>query len=259
MIETEKFKKLLIVIPTRNRADFAVRAIKSVLEQEGCSFEIIVSDNSTEEAEVCKLSTFCEQLNDNRLNYIKPPKPLPMTEHWDWAMHQALELSQFSHIGYLSDRTLFLKSRLQSLEKILIKYSDKVVSYRFDKLKDIDSPILLFQPLQTGKVFEVKSTLILKFYADVERIEVVPKMLNCIVPRTIIAAVKEKTGSYFSSVSPDYNFAFNCLDIVDSILFYDSPLLLSYGRDRSNGKNMLEGTFQKDSLDFIKNMNIAGV
>lgn len=249
------FQNLLIVIPTRNRADYTVRAINSVLNQENCQVSVLVSDNSTDKREIERLSEFCEQITDNRLKYVKPPEPLPMTQHWDWAMRQAMENMAFSHIAYLSDRTLFLKGRLKSLENILQKYGDKVVSYTYDKISDRNLPAVLSQPLRTGKIFEVKSSLILKSYADVERIEAIPKMVNCVVPRSIIIAVKEKTGNYFSSVSPDYNFAFNCLDLVDSVLFYDKSMMLSYGEARSTGNNMLEGNFQKDSKDFIKNID----
>ncbi len=125
MFETEKFKKLLIVIPTRNRSDFAVRAIKSVLGQEGCQCSVLVSDNSTDEQEVKTLSAFCKQSSDSRLQYIRPSEPLAMTKHWDWAMQQAFELSPFSHIAYLSDRTVFLKNRLKNLEKILVNSATK--------------------------------------------------------------------------------------------------------------------------------------
>lgn len=255
MSENKEFKSLLIVIPTRNRADFAIRAAQSVLEQKDCNCRVLISDNSTDEEEVQKLSTFCKQLKNDRLQYIRPSEELTMTKHWNWAMEQALELTSFSHISYLSDRTIFLKNRLKNLQKIIVKYSDKIISYTYNTINDDNLPVVLFQPLQTGQVFEVKTSLILKSYANVQRIQIIPKLVNCVVPRSIVTRIKDKTGNYFSSVSPDYNFAFNCLSIVDSVLFYDSSLLLSYGLYRSTGNNMLNGNFQKDSVDFIKNMN----
>ena len=103
------YTNLLIVIPTRNRANFAINAINSVLEQENCNLEVIVSDNSTDEADILKLSSYCHQLDDKRLRYICPPKPLTMAQHWDWAMRQALQISSANHIAFLTDRTLFAK------------------------------------------------------------------------------------------------------------------------------------------------------
>ena len=47
-----QYKSLLIVIPTRNRADLAITAINSVINQKNCTVEVLVSDNSTEEPEI---------------------------------------------------------------------------------------------------------------------------------------------------------------------------------------------------------------
>ena len=253
------YTNLLIVIPTRNRADFAINAINSVLQQENCELEVIVSDNSTDEAEILKLSSYCHQLDDKRLRYICPPKPLTMAQHWDWAMQQALQISPANHIAYLTDRTLFAKNCLQNLQSILQKYPAKIVSYSFDSIDDSVFPISVSQITYSGKVFEIQSTSILQIYAEMERIHALPKMLNSVVPRELAATILEKYGNCFFSMSPDYNFAFRCLDLEESILFYDCPLFISYGNDRSNGWNVLQGNFQKDALDFIKNLNSTEV
>lgn len=253
------YTNLLAVIPTRNRADFAINAINSVLGQENCELEVIVSDNSTDEADVLKLSNYCHQLNDKRLRYIRPSNPLTMTQHWDWAMRQALQISQANHILYLTDRTLFGKNCLQNLQSIVMKYPDKIVSYSFDSIDDSVVPVCVSQITYSGKLFEIQSASILKIYAEMERIHALPKMLNSVVPREIAATILEKYGNCFFSMSPDYNFAFRCLDLEESILFYDRPLFISYGNDRSNGWNVLKGNFQKDALDFIKHLDSTEV
>ena len=253
------YTKLLIVIPTRNRADFAINAINSVLQQEDCELEVIVSDNSTDDADVLELSNYCHQLADKRLRYIRPLNPLTMTQHWDWAMRQALQISSANHIAYLTDRTLFAKNCLQNLQSILQKYPAKIVSYSFDSIDDSVFPISVSQITYSGKLFEIQSASILKTYAEMERIHALPKMLNSVVPRELAATVLEKYGNCFFSMSPDYNFAFRCLDLEESILFYDRPLFISYGNDRSNGWNVLQGNFQKDALDFIKNLDSTDV
>ncbi len=253
------YTNLLVVIPTRNRADFAINAINSVLGQENCELEVIVSDNSTDAADVLKLSNYCRRLADKRLRYIRPSNPLTMTQHWDWAMRQALQISQANHIAYLTDRTLFAKNCLQNLQSILTKYPAKIVSYSFDSIDDSVFPISVSQITYSGKLFEIESASILKIYAEMERIHALPKMLNSVVPRELAATILEKYGDCFFSMSPDYNFAFRCLDLEDSILFYDRPLFISYGNHRSNGWNVLRGNFQKDALDFINNLNTTEV
>lgn len=248
------YKSLLIVIPTRNRAELAINAINSVLSQENCELELIVSDNSTDEREVSRLADYIHQSDNKRLRYIRPPKTVPMTEHWNWAMTQALELSESNHITFLTDRLLFAKNCLQNLQNILTKYPDKIVSYTFDSIEDSKTPVSLSQVRYTGKLFEIESASIIKLYAEMERIQALPKMLNSVAPRELMTKIFEKYGNYFFSISPDYNLAFRSLDLEESILYYDRPLLISYGNNRSNGWNVLQGNFTKDALDFIKNL-----
>ena len=66
-----------MVIPTRNRADLAKSAIRSVLEESGDNLDLIVSDNSTTEDHRSTLAAFCEEVSDPRLLYIAPPRLSP--------------------------------------------------------------------------------------------------------------------------------------------------------------------------------------
>ncbi|MDQ3181853.1 MAG: hypothetical protein M3Q33_15220 [Acidobacteriota bacterium] len=151
------------------------------------------------------------------------------------------------------------KDALQNLQRILTKYPEKIVSYTFDSIEDSEFPISLSQIRYTGKLFEIQSASILKLYAEMERIQALPKMLNSVASREQMTTIFEKYGNYFYSISPDYNFAFRCLDLEESILYYDRPLLISYGNNRSNGWNVLQGNFKKDALDFINNLGSTEV
>jgi hypothetical protein len=250
-----QYKSLLVVIPTRNRAEFAINAIKSVLNQDERNVEVVVSDNSTQESEVEKLYAFCQESTDDRLRYIRPFAPLPMTEHWDWAMSEVLNISQASHITYLTDRMIFKPFALRELAEIVNLYPENVISYSWDLINDITLPIISFQLIGTKKLFRISSQDLLNSLSESIFNYSLPRMLNCCCPRAVLEAVKEKYSYYFFSANPDFNFANKCLDIEDSILFYDYPLIFSYGASVSNGTNFLKGLFNKTDTtkDFIKN------
>src|SRR6185436_13107980 len=97
----------VVVVPTRNRASIAMNAIRSVLDQHVDGVQVMVSDNSTAETDREQLADFCTQLNDPRLRYFRPPQSLSMTDHWEWAIEQALGSYQASHFTYLTDRMMF--------------------------------------------------------------------------------------------------------------------------------------------------------
>src|SRR5438874_8742688 len=98
MDKTGKYTGTTIVIPTRNRADLVRRALGSVLSQSDRDVQVLVSDNSLSSSERATLRQHCQGLDDERLRYIVPPEPLPMSQHWDWAMRQALSLYDASHV-----------------------------------------------------------------------------------------------------------------------------------------------------------------
>lgn len=242
---------LAVVIPTRNRSDLAKNAVLSVLSQTGCAVEVFVSDNSTDERDVHSLKDFCNSLKGGQVKYLRPPKPLPMSKHWDWAVRQALRLSEAEYITILTDRMLFKPGILVEVARIASSYPTHCLVYRWDGILDYLSPVVLQQPIWTGKLFEVSSAHLLDQSSRVSYVWALPRLLNCFVPRRIVELVLHSYSEVFSSVSPDYSFAYICLTLVDSVIYYDKPLLISYATNRSNGTNNTRGLIEsKDAADF---------
>src|SRR4051794_37153655 len=110
------YSGLAIIIPTRNRSDLAMRAIRSTLDSTpNDRVQVLVSDNSTEESEIATLGNFCRDLHDDRVDYIRPPEPLRMADHWEWAIRQALDRYDASHLTILADRRIYRRGGLHEL------------------------------------------------------------------------------------------------------------------------------------------------
>jgi glycosyltransferase involved in cell wall biosynthesis len=99
--------RLAVVIPTRNRAELAINALRSVLAESSPAVHVVVSDNSTALEEAEKLSRFCTELGADQVRYIRPPHPQGMSDHWQWALEQARGQSESTHFTYLTDRMVF--------------------------------------------------------------------------------------------------------------------------------------------------------
>lgn len=248
------FNGVLVVIPTRNRADLAINAIQSVLNQPDCDIRVLVSDNSTEAMESLKLFKFWRRLKDSRLQYIRPSTPLPMSKHWNWAMQQTLGRYNASHFIYLTDRMIFKVGSLKAILDITEKHPNKIISYGHDRINDYEFPVCLEQNHWTGKLLEIDSSHLIHLASKSVAHVSFPRMLNCIVPRSILEAMRKKFGSVFDSVSPDFCFCFRCLDTVKSILYYDAMPLIHYAIDRSNGASISRGLMSKDSKDFMADL-----
>jgi glycosyltransferase involved in cell wall biosynthesis len=119
----------VVVIPTRNRGSIAMNAIRSVLDQEAENVDLLVSDNSTSESDRETLASFHASCADKRLRYVRPPEPLSMTAHWEWAIQQALGSYSASHFLFLTDRMMFRSGAVNDVLRLAARYPDKIISY----------------------------------------------------------------------------------------------------------------------------------
>jgi hypothetical protein len=250
----------LILIPTRNRADLAANAIRSALSEDGGEVAVLVSDNSTSVTQRSELAQFCKEIADDRLDYITPPEPLPMTQHWDWALRQALALHDVSHISFLTDRMMFKPDALRSLIQIIAAYPDKILTYMHDIVDDFATPIAVRQYAWTGDLYQVSSTSLLELSARSVMYDCsFPRMLNCIVPRDVLHTIQSHFGNLFASVSPDWNFAYRALAVLDSVLLYDKAALVHYAQFRSNGQSVHHGIKNEAFNDFIRDLGTSPI
>lgn len=246
---------MVVVIPTRNRADLVQNAMKSVLDQPDCDGPLLISDNSTSLKQREELRQHVEQLKNARVKYLVPPEPLSMTRHWDWAMGQALALYDPSHVTYLTDRMMFKPGALSGLIEILRAYPDKVVSYMHDVVDDFSRPVVVRQYTWTGNLYEVPSRRLLEMVAQsLVYDSSLPRMLNCVVPRSLLETMADRFGNVFASVAPDWSFAFRTLAVVESILFYDKAILVHYAQGQSNGQSAHYGVENSAYRDFIQEL-----
>lgn len=254
------FVRLAVVIPTRNRADFAERSLQSVLTAAaGTPVSIVVSDNSTESAAAARLEAFCaaqEPPPGCDLHYLRA-QDLAMSEHWEWARHQARQLTAATHVTYLTDRSAFKPGSLARVAAIASRFPDDVVSYNDDLIDDAHAKTVLHQASWTGELVKVPSSRLLQLSAQLIIVRPLPRMLNTLVPVSVFDRIEQAYGSVFASIAPDFCFCYRVLATVPHILYCDRTLFTMYGTSRSNGASMSSGELSQDSLDFITRASIG--
>ena len=77
--------KISVVIPTYNRATYLNAAIASVLAQRGADFEIIVSDNCSQDDTTVVVSKY---LADSRVHYYRNEENIGMVRNWRKAVFE---------------------------------------------------------------------------------------------------------------------------------------------------------------------------
>lgn len=227
-----------------------MNAVRSVVDQGVAGVRVIVSDNSADDEQRAALVDFCGNFPDDRVRYMKPPSDMSMSEHWEWACREALADGSSSHVTYLTDRMVFKAGELSDLCSLLQRYPDRVLSYNHDKVEDFERPIRLELAPWSGKLFEIDSSHLLFLSAKGVFHACLPRMLNCIVPRIVVEHLDVSWGGLFGSISPDFCFAYRCLDAVPTLLYYDRACIVQYALARSNGASQARGVPSTDSKDF---------
>ena len=238
--------KIAIVMPTRNRPRYALAAIESLLSQTGCAFEVIVSDNSSSEADVRTVAEFCRAANDPRLIYIRPPEELDMAAHWDWALEQALVCSDATHFTIHYDRKIWKPKSLRLLAATGERYPERIVTYAADTAFPAPPFFVAGQFPVSGKLYEIRSAQVVRLSSRAmirEMTYAFPLLSNCITPRAVIERVRDRFGSICRSATPDAAFTYRFCAIEERFLHLDPSLVMMYGSEHYNAL----GYFRSDA------------
>jgi hypothetical protein len=241
---------LTVIIPTRNRGRLACAAVASVTGDAAEGIRVIVSDNSSSAEERRNIETFCAGQDPAVVRYVRPAEALSMTAHWSWALQAALQMTPATHFAVLTDRMIFKPGHLQEIWERAQRYPGDVVSFNYDMVEDSTTPVSIELQPWTGNLVELDATHLLALAAHGIFSNALPRMLNCVAPRTVLASIAGRFGSVFASVSPDVCFMFRCLAVMDRVLFYDKAALIQYAVGRSQGINFARGIVAPEVTDF---------
>lgn len=87
--------KFSVLLPTRNRLDYLRHAVESVRRQDHADWEIVVSDNCSDE----DIAGYVRSLGDGRIVYVRTDAFLPVTDNWN----NALAHSKGDYVVMLGD------------------------------------------------------------------------------------------------------------------------------------------------------------
>jgi hypothetical protein len=178
-----------------------------------------------------------------------------MTEHWEWAMQQALNFTEASDFLYLTDRSMFKPGELAKVIDLARQHPDQVIAYDWITIFDHLNPIFVEKRGHTGRTIPVSAQRLLDLTSRSLIPNCLPRMMNNCAPRAVIEKIIQKFGNVFASTSPDYNFCYRCLEVVDEILFYDAAAYVSYAIPRSNGVSAM-GLATAATEDFDSQLNL---
>ena len=103
--------KFSVLLPTRNRLLYLTYAIETVRRQDYDDWEIVVSDNDSEE----DIRAHVESLNDPRIRYVRTESFIPVTDNWN----NALRHSSGDYVIMLGDDDGLMKGYFRTLAELI--------------------------------------------------------------------------------------------------------------------------------------------
>jgi glycosyltransferase involved in cell wall biosynthesis len=223
-----------IVIPTRGRPDLLRDALVSALFQDFDDYEVVVSDNCNDDRTQQVLDEF---RGYRRLRCIRPERLLSMPEHWEFASRHA----EGTYVMFLTDRSVLKRHALKTIHGAISAADTnvQVCSWRWSSYDDVARCELDDIPAYNNSSAQMLSSqLIVEDFVEGKKYcYSLPRALNSCYRKDLVTSLRERYGTFFRPISPDYTSAFLLLANINAVLYIDQGLFISQGLSLSNGGN----------------------
>lgn len=260
--------KVSILIPTRNRPKYCEAALKSAIDQKFTDIEIIVCDNSNNDATKAVVDNYLAGYG-NMISYHKNTEDIGMIGNF----HKCYELANGEYINYLMDDDLFHPEKIYRMLNHFIKDAavSLVTSYR--QLID-DQNERIVDREHNRRMFDVDTVVSGMELGDI----LLRDLCNCVGEPTTVLFRKydllDKFGVYRGKQASNNIDVASWLNLlkVGKAVYISSPLSFSRvhtGQESNNLRNKLYGVadwinhvvnsrsdgFLKEDKDYCKSLS----
>jgi glycosyl transferase family 2 len=248
--------KFTVIIPTRERCDTLVAALRTCTQQRYDRLEIIVSDNvSTDRtAEVVK------SFGDSRIRYVNPGRRMAMTGNWEFALSHVEE----GYVTIIGDDDGLLPGAIPELARLMTELGRPPVLgwtkavYHWPDFFDVNLRNMMTVPLSsTVERYDSRAALaeLMRFQRPYGHL---PGLYNSIVDIQLIRDIASKSGgAFFHSSSPDVYSSVALTAALDSFHFSWRPYGIGGQSSHSTGSSNLKAGKHQQAFDqFMSEGNI---
>jgi glycosyltransferase involved in cell wall biosynthesis len=222
--------KLTVVIPTRERADTLLHTLRTVTEQNYPNLEIIVSDNLSQD----NTKDIVESFADKRIKYTSTKNRVGMSSNWEHGLAKVTG----DYVMFLGDDDGLLPNACADVAEIIHLTNTKALIW---KKPDYNWPSLLQNPNLLSidisyNLVEMNGKILLWLIANGKiSYGLLPVIYSGFVSMQAIRRIKEKSGSFFCSVTPDVYSGIVLAHELNTYLYSMRPFSINGGSHHSNG------------------------
>lgn len=229
-MRTNKNPRFSVIVPTRERSKTLKHTLLSLQEQKGPTFEIIVSDNFSQDDTM----TIVDELATENTKYYRTSNSCSMSENWEIALGYA----SGDYVTVVGDDDTLLPGALDSLNSLLLTFDVDAISWEKVEYCWPDHPSLpnfISIPMKKN-LFSIDSKFALSMVTKgLLAYSRTPTLYNSVVKRTILENLKKRTGRYFWASTPDVYSGVAILSEVGKYLYSARPFSVNGASSQSNG------------------------
>ena len=250
-------EKFTIIIPTRDRADTLIYALRTVTMQDFEALEIIVSDNCSIDA----TRQVIEANDDPRIVYLNTGRRVSMTQNWEFA----LEYATGDWIGYLGDDDGMLPGSVARAALIAAETGVELIRsrsafYQWPSISGHGSGTLTV-PIGGRSGIRDTGPALRQVLAGRSDYQTLPTIYNGgFVHRRAINRCRGADGRFFYSQIPDLYSSIVLSNLCDRFFWSSQPLAINGASRHSTGTSYFsageDGKAQRASKLFAAESNI---
>ena len=237
-----------ILLPAKGRPDLVRDALLSLLEQSYHSFEIILSNNGADKA---VREAVADKLSDPRIQYLEQADVLPMPQHWE----QISLLARGRYLMVVPDRSVLKQGALARVADLHDNGGDKaaIVTWSWDLYFNESNILLPFAGTEVDpQVLDSENLALDSLRVQASYPSALPRGLNSSVARYLVDEIRSRNGTAFSSINPDFSFAYDCLMCCPQVTYLNNALMISQGLSVSNGGN----AYRTDASGYVGTLGL---
>ena len=209
-----------VIIPTRERCETLHSALKTVCGQDFTDAEFIVSDNVSEDGTAAVVAAF----NDPRIRYIRTPKRLSMAGNYSFALGHA----RGTYVTILGDDDGLIPGALSALAQWAratgadaISWQEATYYWPTHSLAELRGRLQIPLLSVNWNVSARAGLTAAKW--SLLRWNYLPIIYGGLVKLDVMNRLRDRTGEYLLSHSPDVYSAFAISSIIERYIYTEYP------------------------------------
>lgn len=252
MNSREPRPRFSVVIPTRNRPALLRVAVETVMRQTYGDWELVLSDNSTNEETRAMMAEF----DDPRVRYLRPDD-LSMCDNWEFACRHA----EGEYVCVVEDKQALKYHALERLAAVIDQERPEMLRWQWDSLEPYGLGFRIRRQGPRGGVRRLAADDVLALLVDGNYMDGkfgLPIAHYCAFHRDLLERVRAGAiGRLFPPVSPDYTLAIQALNFGEELVYIDEGLVTFSDVTVSNGVSVMLKT--QPAKDFARSIGGAQV